>query len=107
MLFVLNGNSLKEKNAESGVLDAIMDLILGYPADDIAYIGLFMVDMGFQKKSTSSQIIMECAECLRTLGFRSIRLGVGMDNPQSNAFWKKNRFCAIGQGKYILMELAL
>ena len=92
---------------ENGVLAAIMDLILGYPEKDIAYVGLFMVDVGYQKKSIGSKIITECAGCLRMSGFRSIRLAVDRGNPQSNAFWKKNGFLVTGQTKYILMELSL
>ena len=33
-----------------------------------------------------------------------IRLGVDKGNPQSHAFWTKNRFQTIGEARYIVME---
>lgn len=92
---------------ENETLVAIMDLILDYPAKNIAFIGLFMMNVEYQNKGIGSKIIMECAKCLQTLGFYKIRLGVDKNNPQSNAFWKKNGFIPVSENKYILMELTL
>ena len=86
---------------ENETLAAIMDLILGYPARDIAFIGLFMVNMEYQGKGVGSRIIAECVKYLQTSGFNKIRLGV------DSAFWKKNGFAAVSEGEYILTELAL
>ena len=44
---------------------------------------------------------------LEQLGFHKIRFGVDKENPQSNAFWKKNGFIAVDESEYILMELDL
>lgn len=38
------------------------------------------------------------------LRLRKIRLGVDKGNPQSHAFWTKNRFQTIGEARYIVME---
>lgn len=92
---------------ENETLVAIMDLILGYPAENIAFVGLFMMNLKYQHKGVGSKIISECAKYLRTLGFRKIRLGVDKGNPQSNSFWKKNGFITVGESEYILMELTL
>lgn len=92
---------------ENGALAAIMDLILGYPAEDIAFIGLFMMNLDYQGKGIGSKIMMESTRYLQTLGFQKVRLGVDKGNPQSNAFWKKNGFAVIGKNEYILMELTL
>lgn len=86
---------------------AIMDLILEYPAKDTAYIGLFMMNFEYQNKNLGSKIISESAKYLKILGFHKIRLGVDKENPQSNAFWKKNGFIAAGESEYIIMELLL
>ena len=88
-------------------LIAIMDLILDYPMKNIAFIGLFMMDFEYQNKSLGSEIISESAKYLKILGFHKIRLGVDKENPQSNAFWKKNGFIAVGESEYIIMELLL
>ncbi len=88
-------------------LIAIMDLILEYPTKDTAFIGLFMMDFEYQNKNLGSKIISESAKYLKILGFHKIRLGVDKENPQSNAFWKKNGFIAAGESEYIIMELLL
>lgn len=92
---------------ENEALAAIMDLILDYPAKNIAFIGLLMVDLKYQNKGLGSKIVSECAECLKTLGFNKIRLGVDKGNPQSNAFWKKNGFIIIDESEFTIMELDL
>ncbi len=88
-------------------LIAIMDLILEYPTKDTAFIGLFMMDFEYQNKNLGSKIISESAKYLKILGFHKIRLGVDKENPQSNAFWKKNGFIVVGESEYIIMELLL
>ena len=92
---------------EKETLVAIMDLILDYPTKDTAFIGLFMMDFEYQNKNIGSKIISECAKYLKILGFHKIRLGVDKENPQSNAFWKKNSFVVADESEYILMKLAL
>jgi RimJ/RimL family protein N-acetyltransferase len=92
---------------ENEVLVSIMDLILGYPEKEIAFIGLFMMNLEDQGKGIGSKIITESSRYLKTLGFDKIRLGVDKGNPQSNAFWKKNSFIKVSEGEYILMELVL
>ena len=92
---------------EKETLVAIMDLILEYPTKDTAFIGLFMMSLEYQNKNLGSKIISESAEYLKRLGFNKIRLGVDKENLQSNAFWKKNGFAAVGESEYIIMELGL
>ena len=76
-------------------LVAVMDLIDGYPEDDIAFIGFFMMDASFQGKGIGSMIIGDVAGYQKESGTRAIRLGIDKDNPQSNSFWKKNGFNVI------------
>ena len=92
---------------ENESLVAIMDLILDYPAKEIAFIGLFMTNIQYQHKGISSKIISEIAMYLKSLGYKKIRLGVDKGNPQSYSFWSKNNFKAISENNYILMELEI
>ena len=92
---------------ENQSLVAIMDLILDYPAKEIAFIGLFMTNIQYQHRGVSSKIINEIAMYLKLLGYQKMRLGVDKGNPQSYAFWTKNNFKAISDDKYILMELEI
>lgn len=91
---------------ENGLV-ANMDLILAYPENEVAFIGFFMTDVRFQKKGVGSKIISETCACLKSLGFKKVRLGVDRGNPQSFAFWKKNGFSVLDEGEYIRMEAAL
>ena len=85
-------------------LIAVMDLILNYPATDTAFIGLFMTDVRYQHRGVGSQIVSGLAAYLSACGCGKIRLGVDKGNPQSHAFWTKNRFQTIGEARYIVME---
>lgn len=89
---------------ENESLVAIMDLILDYPAKEIAFIGLFMTNIQYQHRGVGSGMIGEAAAYLASSGYKKIRLGVDKGNPQSHAFWIKNRFRAISEDTYILME---
>ena len=46
---------------EKETLVAVMDLILKYPEEKTAYIGLFMTDIKYQNKGIGSHIIEEVA----------------------------------------------
>ena len=88
-------------------LVANMDLILGYPTDEIAFIGLFMTNVRYQNKGVGSDIIKGVCSYLKQLGYKKVRIGVDKENPQSNSFWKKNGFCIISENDYNVMELTL
>jgi RimJ/RimL family protein N-acetyltransferase len=84
-----------------------MDLILAYPTKEIAFLGLFMTNVEYQNKGIGSKIIRETCNYLKSLGYKKVRLGVDKGNPQSYAFWSKNKFSVISEDEYILMELVL
>lgn len=77
---------------QNGEWLAVMDLIAGYPAQQNAFIGFFMMEKSRQGKGTGSQIIRDCAAALSRQGFQKICLAVDSGNPQSEAFWRKNGF---------------
>ena len=81
-----------------------MDLILGYPQEQTAFIGFFMVAAAHQGTGLWSALVGEAMGYLRSLGYTMLRLGVNKGNPQSLAFWKKNSFTQVGEGHYIVME---
>lgn len=92
---------------ENTALVAIMDLILNYPAENTAFIGFFMTDVRYQNKGVGSGIISDVCDCLKLQGYGKIRLGVDKGNPQSYAFWTKNRFARVAEADYIVMERVL
>lgn len=77
-------------------LTAIMDLITNYPDTHTIFIGLFMMEKHEQGCGIGSGIISECARYFKSVGSRYIRLGFAKGNPQSEAFWRKNRFEPVG-----------
>ena len=92
---------------EESKLVAIMDLILGYPEVNIAFIGLFMMNPQHQGKGIGSQIMDGVIGCLKENKYEEIRLGVDKGNPQSYAFWTKNGFAPVEEKTYILMSRML
>lgn len=78
-------------------LTALMDLVVDYPAEDIAFFGLFMMDKALQGKGTGSRIVSECAYFLKRNGYKKLRLAVDKGNPQSKVFWLKNGFTFTGE----------
>lgn len=94
---------------EEGRLLAVLDLILGYPGEETAFVGLFMMDRGKQGKGTGSAIVEECFDFLGGIGYRFIRLGFARGNPQSEAFWVKNGFARTGveadNGNYVMVVM--
>lgn len=80
---------------DGDILTAVMDLIIGYPEADIAFIGFFMMNKGYQGKGTGSKIISEVISYLQNVGITAVRLGIDKGNPQSTYFWKKNGFIVL------------
>jgi len=92
---------------ENNTLVANMDLILGYPSEEIAFIGLLMTNVAYQSKGVGSNIVRGVCDCLKKLGYQKVRIGVDKENPQSNSFWNKNGFQIIKKNEYNIMELIL
>ena len=77
-------------------LVAVMDLIMGFPDDETAFIGFFMTDASVQKTGVGSVIIEELCAFLRREGISRIQLAWVAENPQAEHFWKKNGFIETG-----------
>ena len=73
-------------------LIAIMDLIVEYPNEDTAFIGLFMLEKSVQGNGVGTDIIAEFSSYMKSIGYSFVRLGYVKGNPQSKAFWLKNSF---------------
>jgi len=77
-------------------LVAVLDLIINFPDEKTAYIGLFMVNKLFQGNGVGTKIIEELSLFLKKNGFNNISLAFAKGNPQSEAFWLKNEFFKTG-----------
>ena len=73
-------------------LIAILDLIFDYPKPQVAYIGLFMLDVSEQGKGTGSNIMKGVFKQLANQGITCVRLGCIHGNVEAASFWKHNGF---------------
>ncbi|WP_332527951.1 GNAT family N-acetyltransferase [Niameybacter sp.] len=81
---------------EGDSLVAILDLIAGYPNEDVAYIGWFMMNQAFQGAGVGTRIIEEVMAYLKSKHFRQVQLGYIKGNAQAKSFWIKNNFIPAG-----------
>lgn len=97
------GRTLADKHFlgfwREGRLAAILDLIEGYPAEDSAWIGLFMTARETQGAGIGSVLVGQLLLRLKNLGFARVGLAYAKGNPQSKAFWHKNGFFCTGKEK--------
>lgn len=77
---------------EGDRLMAVMDLILGFPKEETAFVGFFMVNKAAQGKGIGTMLMQEVYAYLKQCGFNFVRLGFAKGNPQSEHFWLKNGF---------------
>ena len=89
---------------DGGELIALLDLIADYPEEGTAYIGFFMLAAERQGHGLGSRMVRELLDALRGAGFRKVRLGTDIGNPQSNVFWEKNGFRRVGQTECYLVR---
>lgn len=63
------GKSLDEKYFvgfwEDDSLVAILDLVIGYPKEDTAFVGWFMINRDRQGKAIGSEIVQEILTCMK------------------------------------------
>ena len=77
---------------EKETLVAVMDLILGFPNKETAFVGFFMMNKSFQGRGIGTKLMTEVYDCLKEFGFQFVRLCFAKGNPQSEHFWLKNGF---------------
>lgn len=88
-------------------LIAIMDLIIDYPFNNEAFIGLFMLDIEHHHKKIGTNIIKDLFAYLKTQGIIDVALGVVRDNEVGYNFWTKMGFFYTGissnEENYVIM----
>ncbi len=94
---------------EKNELVALLDLIANFPENDMAFIGLFMVDKSHQGKGVGTKIISELCLFLKGLEFGYIKLAFAKGNDEAELFWKKNKFhktnCENDNGDYVAVSM--
>lgn len=90
-------------------LVAVLELLLDYPAENTAYVGLFMMSASRQRTGEGSRIMEEVYAWLRQDGYAWVELSYAYGNAQSENFWRKNGFTGTGdvrqQGNYVVIGM--
>lgn len=92
-------------------LVALLDLCLGFPEKETAYIGWFMVKKELHNTGIGKKIINDLRIFLKQEKFLYVELGCIKDNKEAQYFWKKNGFSVTGSesdtGEYIVLGMKL
>ena len=81
---------------QGGRLCAALDLIVRYPDPETAFIGWFILRKDLQGRGVGTAMVNDLLAFLKEQGFLYVRLGYVKGNPESRAFWVKNRFTPTG-----------
>ena len=82
-------------------LIAIADLIIGYPEDNSAFIGWYVVDALMQRQGIGSQIFADIRANLKTIGIDHVELGCVKENETAVNFWKGLGFTSANDEKQV------
>lgn len=78
-------------------LVAVLDLIEGYPNEETAYIGWFILNRQLQGLGIGKQLIRELLAVISCSGFSFVELGYIEDNKEARAFWEGQGFFPTGR----------
>lgn len=95
-------------DADEGLV-AVLDLVRGYPVEECAFIGFFMVDASRQGMGVGSLLVSRLLDRLQDGGVSRVRLAYVKGNEQSRRFWEKCGFVDAGapvdQGDYKVVPM--
>ena len=73
-------------------LIGVVDIFIGYPRDDVAFIGLFLLDPEHRGRGLGEDTYRTLEAWLLTRGLNEIHLGVQIDNIAGRRFWERMDF---------------
>lgn len=73
-------------------LVSVLELIVGYPEDNDAFIGWFMVDGNLQNQGIGSQIFADVRASMTSQGYDYLSLYCEKENAEAIAFWRSQGF---------------
>lgn len=75
---------------QNGKLTVVLDFLMGFPDEDIFYVGLYMVEGKSRSKGYGRKLLSEVLEVAFEAGFKRLCLGVISENLNAVNFWMKN-----------------
>ena len=85
---------------DEDVLVAVMDLIVGYPEADDAYIGWFMVDESLQGHGVGGSIFADVRAAMQAQGFDHLEVACPVSSESGMRFWEEQGFTRKGEHVY-------
>jgi ribosomal protein S18 acetylase RimI-like enzyme len=93
------GKTLEDKFAFTIEKDkriiALLDLVRGYPEENIWWIGLFLMDPEFRGRGIGRLVVQNLCDSIQQKGAKEIRLGVLEENQPGIRFWSKAGFSVL------------
>ena len=83
---------------KDGKVEAVMDMITGYPRERTLFIGFFMVDGALHRQGIGRTIMTAMPKAADGAGLDSIRLGCLKGNEGGHAFWETMGFQNLREG---------
>lgn len=77
---------------ENDALIGFIDLYLGYPSENTAWISLMVLDTHFRGNGYAKEVMDVIAQECRIIGFKNIGIGVYLKNWSALKFWTKIGF---------------
>ena len=84
---------------EGDSLIALLDLITGYPEENDAFIGWFIVDADRHRQGIGSSVFADIRAALKAQGFDHLALACFRENVEARQFWEDQGFVITRPGK--------
>lgn len=84
---------------EQNQLISVLELITGYPENNDAFIGWFMVAGHLQRQGIGSQIFADVRAAMTAQGYDYLSLSSEKENEEAISFWKAQGFKAVTEDK--------
>ena len=91
----------------AGNLVAVLDLILGYPSENDAFIAWFMVNSSMQGQGIGSSIISDVRASMAAQGYKHLKLKCPITADESLDFWKNRGFTMDSSEDHALIDMSL
>lgn len=82
-----------------GQVEAVLDLVEGFPRERTVWIGLLLVDAQKRRQGIGGAIAAAVAQAATLAGMDTVRLACLQNNPVGHAFWEASGFRDIREGE--------
>ena len=80
-----------------GIPVGVLDLYLHHPEPGVAHVALLLFRESCQGLGYGKETTAALEQALARVGYRTLRLSVGDENPEAKAFWERIGFAEVGR----------